>query len=65
MPRPFPSCLLACPIAPNARVPRQDLFWWFYCDKFGKGDQAAEQERMFGRMATNFVGLLTKVHARP
>ncbi|KAJ1477188.1 hypothetical protein T484DRAFT_3044159 [Baffinella frigidus] len=39
----------------------KDLFWWFYCDKFGSGEHAAEQEKMFGRMASNFVGLLTKV----
>jgi hypothetical protein len=39
----------------------QDFFWWFYCDKFAAGDRTAEQERMFGRMATNFVALASKV----
>ena len=39
----------------------QDLFWWFFCERYRAGKKAAEQEALFKRMACNFVRLLTRV----
>eukprot|EP00960_Hanusia_phi_P035445 751711-Hanusia_phi.AAC.11 len=38
----------------------KDLFWWFVGDKFNKGN-ADDQDKMFARMAKNFVRIFTKV----
>jgi hypothetical protein len=43
----------------------QDLFWWFFCERYKAGKKPAEQEALFKRMACNFVRLLTRVpHAQ-
>jgi len=38
----------------------KDLFWWFVGDKYHRGRQE-EQDKMFARMARNFVRIFTKV----
>lgn len=47
--------------SPQSQALMKDLFWWFFAEKYGQGDHEAAQEKLFSRMAANFVRLLTKV----
>jgi hypothetical protein len=39
----------------------KDLFWWFFCEKFEQSKHEEEQEKMFSRMASNFICLMTTI----
>jgi len=39
----------------------KDLFWWFFCEKFENSKHPEEQEKMFSRMASNFICLMTTI----
>jgi hypothetical protein len=47
--------------APHTQDIMKDLFWWFFCEKFESTKFEEEQEKMFSRMASNFICLMTSI----